>query len=126
MEVQASGLDSYWWTVPVLILAALKNGLIEEVIVVGYLVERLEELRWRVAAIVAMSSVIRGSYHLYQGWGPFFANMAMGVVFTCFYLSRWGRRRVMPLVIAHTLLDAVAFVGYAYLPASWLTALGVG
>lgn len=126
VQVQASALDSYWWTVPVLLLAALKNGLIEEVIVVGYLVERLEELKWRAAAIVVTSSLIRGSYHLYQGWGPFFANAAMGVVFTCFYLSRWGRRRVMPLVIAHTLLDAVAFVGYAYLPESWLAALGVG
>lgn len=126
VEVQASALDAYWWTVPVLILAALKNGLIEEVIVVGYLVERLEELRWRVVAIVVTSSLIRGSYHLYQGWGPFVANAAMGVVFTCFYLSRWGRRRVMPLVVAHTTLDVVAFVGYAYLPDPWLAALGIG
>lgn len=125
VAVSASSLDTYWWTIPVLILAALKNGLIEEVIVVGYLVERLQELRWRLVAVVACSSLIRGSYHLYQGWGPFAANIAMGVVFTCFYLSRWGRRRVMPLVIAHTLLDVVAFVGYAYLPTSWLAALGI-
>ncbi|WP_156253430.1 CPBP family intramembrane glutamic endopeptidase [Pseudactinotalea terrae] len=125
VSVSASGLDDYWWTVPVLILAALKNGLIEEVLVVGYLVERLQELRWRVVSVVACSALIRGSYHLYQGWGPFAANIAMGVIFACFYLSRWGRRRVMPLVIAHTLLDVVAFVGYAYLPDAWLTALGV-
>lgn len=125
VAVSTSGLDDYWWTIPVLILAALKNGLVEEVIVVGYLVERLEELRWRVAAIVLTSSLIRGSYHLYQGWGPFAANIAMGVVFTCFYLSRWGRRRVVPLVVAHTLLDVVAFVGYAYLPEAWLAALGI-
>lgn len=125
VQVQASALDSYWWTVPVLILAALKNGLIEEVIVVGYLMERLEELRWKPWAIVATSALVRGSYHLYQGWGPFFANIAMGVVFSCFYLSRWGRRRVMPLVVAHTLIDVAAFVGYAYLPDAWLTALGV-
>lgn len=126
VEVQASGLDSYWWTVPVLVLAALKNGLVEEVLVVGYLVERLQELRWRLVTIVATSALLRGSYHLYQGWGPFAANVAMGVIFTCFYLSRWGRRRVMPLVITHTLLDVVAFVGYAYVPESWLRALGVG
>jgi membrane protease YdiL (CAAX protease family) len=125
VAVSASGLDDYWWTVPVLILAALKNGLIEEVIVVGYLMERLQELRWRLAAVVACSALVRGSYHLYQGWGPFAANIAMGVIFSCFYLSRWGRRRVMPLVIAHTLLDVVAFVGYAYLPDAWLSALGV-
>jgi hypothetical protein len=50
----------------------------------------------------------------------------MGIVFAWFYQSKWGRKRVMPLVIAHTLLDVVAFVGYALLPASWLAALGVG
>jgi hypothetical protein len=50
----------------------------------------------------------------------------MGVVFTWFYTSRWGRRRVMPLVVAHTILDVVAFVGYAFLPDAWLRALGVG
>lgn len=31
----------------------------------------------------------------------------------------------MPLVIAHTLIDVVAFVGYALLPASLLVTLGL-
>lgn len=125
VAVEASGLDPYWWTIPVLLLAALKNGLIEEVVVVGYLVERLQEKRWGPVAIVALSAFIRGSYHLYQGWGPFAANMLMGVIFATFYLSRWGRRRVMPLVVAHTLLDVAAFVGYQLLPEEWLAAIGV-
>ena len=52
---------------------------------------------------------LRGSYHLYQGFGAFIGNVVMGLVF-----GEWFRRRgrVMPLVIAHTLLDIVAFVGY--------------
>ncbi|QOR70615.1 CPBP family intramembrane metalloprotease [Ruania alkalisoli] len=125
VAVQASGLDPYWWTVPVLLLAALKNALVEEVIVVGYLIERLGEKRWGLPAIVATSALLRGAYHLYQGWGPFAANAIMGVTFALFYLSRFGRRRVMPLVVAHTVLDVVAFVGYQYLPEAWLAALGV-
>jgi hypothetical protein len=36
----------------------------------------------------------------------------MGVIFALFFLRT---RRVMPLVVAHTLLDIVAFVGYALL-----------
>lgn len=111
-QVVASGLAAHWWTVPVLVLAALKNGLLEEVVVVGYLLERLDDLGWPVWAQVACSAVLRGSYHLYQGFGPFVGNVVMGVVFALFY--RW-RRRVMPLVVAHTLLDVVAFVGYAAL-----------
>ena len=31
----------------------------------------------------------------------------------------------MPLVIAHTLLDVVAFVGDALVPAAWRAALGL-
>lgn len=108
-EVVPSALNAYWWTVPVLILSALKNSVVEEVIVVGYLVERLEELGWRLPVVVVTSAVLRGSYHLYQGFGPFVGNLVMGLVLGYFYVRT---RRVMPLVVAHTVLDIVAFVGY--------------
>ncbi|MCC2321046.1 CPBP family intramembrane glutamic endopeptidase [Cellulomonas xiejunii] len=122
VEVQASALNAAWWTIPVLILAALQNALLEEVVAVGYLMERLRDLRWSTPAIIAASALLRGSYHLYQGWGPFFGNVVMGVVFAEYYRRR---RRVMPLVVAHTALDVVAFVGYATLPDAWLEALGI-
>lgn len=125
VEVSAAGLSASWWAVLVLCLAALKNGLVEEVIAVGYLDHRLRLLEWSVPVIVLTSSVLRGAYHLYQGWGPFVANIAMGLVLLAFYYSRFGRRRVMPLVLAHTIIDVVAFVGYAALPASMLAALGL-
>ncbi|MEU4772801.1 CPBP family intramembrane glutamic endopeptidase [Micromonospora sp. NPDC023644] len=111
-----AALPELWWTVPVLILAAVQNSVLEEVIVVGYLVTRLRQLQWRIGAIVATSALLRGSYHLYQGFGAFLGNVVMGVVFSLFYLRT---RRVMPLVVAHTLLDLVAFVGYALLPKEW-------
>ncbi len=107
--VVPAALDAFWWTVPVLVLSAVKNAVLEEVVVVGYLVERLEQLRWGVPVIVVGTALLRGSYHLYQGFGPFAGNVVMGVVFTLVYLRT---RRVMPLVVAHTLLDVVAFVGY--------------
>ncbi|CAN5149164.1 CPBP family intramembrane metalloprotease [soil metagenome] len=109
--VVPSGLDAYWWTVPVLILSAVQNSLLEEVVVVGYLMTRLRELGWTVGATILTSSLVRGSYHLYQGLGPGLANAVMGVIFGYWY-HRTGR--VMPLVVAHTILDIVAFVGYAY------------
>ncbi|WP_405101655.1 CPBP family intramembrane glutamic endopeptidase [Micromonospora sp. NBC_01412] len=111
-----AGLPEVWWAVPVLILAAVQNAVLEEVIVVGYLVTRLRQLRWRLGAVIAASAVLRGSYHLYQGFGAFLGNAVMGVVFSYFYLRT---KRVLPLIIAHTLLDVVAFVGYALLPSSW-------
>ena len=105
-----SALDSYWWTVPVLILSAVRHGIVEEVIVVGYLLDRLGKLGWSVPLAIFASSMLRGSYHLYQGFGPFIGNAVMGVVFALVYTRT---RRVMPLVIAHALLDIVAFVGFS-------------
>lgn len=98
-----------WWTVPVLLLAALQNAVVEEVIAVGYLMTRLREQRWGIPASIAASAILRGSYHLYQGFGQALGNLVMGVVFGWLY-ARTGR--LLPLVIAHTLLDVVAFVGY--------------
>lgn len=104
-----AALDQHWWTIPVLVLSAVQNAVLEEVVAVGYLVERLERLRWGWPAIVVASSLLRGAYHLYQGFGPFLGNAVMGVLFVLVYRRT---RRVMPLVVAHTLLDVVAFVGY--------------
>jgi membrane protease YdiL (CAAX protease family) len=109
VRVLPAALAAVWWAVPVLILAAAQNALLEEVVGVGYLLQRLGELGWPPAAAIGLHALLRGSYHFYQGFGGFVGNAAMGVVFGLFFLRF---RRVMPLVIAHTLLDVVAFVGY--------------
>jgi membrane protease YdiL (CAAX protease family) len=119
LNVVAESLPAVWWRIPVLILAAAQNGILEEILVVGYLLRRLDQLGLRPSRAVALSAVLRGSYHLYQGFGGFIGNAIMGVIFGILY-KRWGR--VTPMIIAHTLIDAVAFVGYATLHGhvSWL------
>jgi membrane protease YdiL (CAAX protease family) len=121
LNVVAENLPDVWWRFPVLVLSAAQNGILEEVVVVGYLLSRLQKLGVHPAAAIAISAVIRGSYHLYQGIGAFFGNAAMGVIFGLFY---YRYRRIAPLIIAHTLIDAVTFVGYALLAGhvSWLPA----
>ena len=117
--VQASALGEQWWTVPVLVLAAAQNAVLEEVVMLGYLFTRLRQQGLHWAVVIAASALVRGSYHLYQGFGGFVGNAIMGAIFGLIVL-RW--RRVMPLVVAHTLLDVVAFVGYALVAphVSWL------
>jgi membrane protease YdiL (CAAX protease family) len=110
--IAAANLPPYWWSIPVLVLAALGNGVLEEVVVVGYLITRLREIGWRTWHIVAASALLRGSYHLYQGVGGFVGNAIMGVVFALFFLRT---KRVLPLIIAHTILDVVAYLGYTLL-----------
>ncbi|MDJ0322899.1 CPBP family intramembrane metalloprotease [Cryobacterium sp. PH31-AA6] len=109
-------IDTFWWTIPVLLLSAVRAGLTEELIVIGYLFTRLRELGWSTWTIIGSTALLRGSYHLYQGIGPFIGNAVMGVVFGWCY-TRWGR--TMPLVIAHTLLDVLSFVGYPLALAWW-------
>lgn len=111
-NVQPANLAANWWTIPVLAGLAVMNGVLEEVVMLAFLFTRLAQLRWRPWQIVALSAVIRGAYHLYQGFGGGLGNLVMGLVFGLFYL-RW--RRVGPLVVAHVILDLVSFIGYALL-----------
>lgn len=146
----ANAMNEHWWTTPVLILSALRHSLLEEVIVVAWLIDRLSYLQrlrsahpddgrfggqdmaasgvagergllrgtsgafWPVNpwVVVVVSALLRASYHLYQGVGPGVGNVVMGLVFAGFYLKY---RRVMPLVVAHLLLDVAGFVGYPLL-----------
>ncbi|MBK1784419.1 CPBP family intramembrane glutamic endopeptidase [Prauserella cavernicola] len=119
LAVQPSTLDESWWRPITLTLAAFGNAFAEEVLVVGYLLTRLRQLGMRENSSLLVAAVLRGSYHLYQGIGGFIGNLVMGLVFG----RVWQRtNRLWPLVVAHTLLDVFAFVGYALLRdhVSWL------
>ena len=109
-NVAPANLAENWWTIPVLIGYAVMNGVLEEVVMLGFLFARFDQLRIKPWLGIVISAVIRGGYHLYQGFGGFLGNVVMGLVFGYLY-KRWGR--VMPLVVAHVILDLVSFIGYA-------------
>ena len=117
--VAAANLTDHWWSVPVLVLAAAQNAVLEEVVMIGYLYTRWLRAGWTLPRVMVVSALIRGSYHLYQGFGGFVGNAVMGLIFGYVYTRT---RRVGPLVVAHTILDVVAFVGYTLLKShlSWL------
>lgn len=106
-QITTSALDERWWTVPVLVLSALRHSLVEEVIVVGFLCDRLRRIGWSWPVIAVATSVLRASYHLYQGFGPALGNLVMGLVFVWVY-RRTGR--LAPLLAAHALLDIAGFL----------------
>ncbi len=119
LTVVAENLPDVWWKIPVLLLSAAQNALLEELVVLGFVLVRLRQMGTSAPVAIGVAAVLRGSYHLYQGLGGFLGNAVMGVLFGYLYL-RWGR--LMPLVIAHFVLDVVAFVGFALLAGhvSWL------
>jgi len=114
-----TSLPEIWWRIPVLVLASFANAALEEVVLVGYLGRRARQLGLGAPATIALSAGLRAFYHLYQGLSGFIGNLAMGAVFAT-YFHRTGR--VVPLVVAHTLIDVVAFVGYLLVAphVSWL------
>lgn len=119
LTVVPTTLPPVWWRIPVLIASAFQNAALEEVVVLGYLLRRFKQAGWSDGRSDAVSALIRGSYHLYQGFGGFVGNLVMGLIFARLY-RRWGR--VMPLLVAHGLIDTVAFVGYVLIAphVSWL------
>lgn len=113
-QVVPSALGDYFWTIPILLLAALRAGLLEEIIAVGFLMRKLSFIapKMRLPLVILISALFRASYHTYQGFSAFVGNFVMGLVFA-YYFHKTGR--VAPLVIAHTLMNSVVFVGYPLL-----------
>ncbi|HXF37315.1 MAG TPA: CPBP family intramembrane glutamic endopeptidase [Actinomycetota bacterium] len=102
----------HWWTWLVLVLRAAEAALTEEIVVLAYLVSRLQRIGWGPWAAVGGSALLRGAYHLYQGWGGFAGNLALGLLFGAGFLRT---RRAGPFVVAHFALDVAAGVAFVVL-----------
>ncbi|WP_296665191.1 CPBP family intramembrane glutamic endopeptidase [Demequina sp.] len=122
VRVDTSGLPDAWWAATILLMAAAAAGVLEEFVIVGFVLTRLRDLRWAPWAAIVVAALVRGAYHLYQGWPMALGNLAMGLVFGYVYLRRG---RLAPLVLAHWTLDAVAFIGPEVVPQEWLVSLGI-
>ncbi|MGL4174277.1 MAG: CPBP family intramembrane glutamic endopeptidase [Actinomycetota bacterium] len=114
-----TSLPDVWWRIPILILSAGANAVLEEVVLAGYLIHRLSQLKAHPVTAIGVSAGIRGLYHLYQGLGGLIGNAIMGAAFAGYFLRR---RTVIPQIVAHAAIDVVAFLGYLLLAdrVSWL------
>ncbi|ORI25111.1 CPBP family intramembrane glutamic endopeptidase [Rhodococcus sp. 1168] len=119
LTVVPSTIDDHWWRIPALVAYAFANSAAEEIIVVAYVISRLRRLGFSENSSLLASALLRGSYHLYQGLGGGIGNLIMGLVFGRYWQKT---NRLWPLLIAHALIDIVAFVGYTALRGhlSWL------
>ncbi len=118
-QVAPSAIGERWYELPVLLLRAAEAAAVEEIIVLAYLLHRLSQIGVNMWWAITISATLRATYHLYQGVGGFVGNLIMGVIFGILFM-RW--RRASPMIVAHFLIDAVAFVGFAVLASrlGWL------
>jgi membrane protease YdiL (CAAX protease family) len=79
------------------------TAVVEETLVSGYLLTRLEQLGWNPRRALALSLILRTSYHVYYGLG-FLLTIPFGYLVT---RSFQKRRRLLRPIIAHFLYDAV-------------------
>ena len=90
---------------PFIAAVTLVNPIFEEVFVVGYLFERLK--RTAPLILVALSVIIRVSYHLYQGWIGIVSVLPVAVLFAVTY---WKTRNLWSIVLAHAAMDFIGLV----------------
>jgi membrane protease YdiL (CAAX protease family) len=78
LNVVAENEPNVWWRFPVLLLSALQNGLLEEVLVTGYLLTRLRRLgvrpRTRLRSVRRYAALITctrasGAFSVMPSWG---------------------------------------------------------
>jgi membrane protease YdiL (CAAX protease family) len=100
----------HWWTVPVLVMTSIQAGLLEEV-VAAYLITRLGQIGLSAALSVGLAAILRGAYHLYQGWGGFAGNLLLGIFFGTILIRT---RRTWPFVLAHATVDLAAGLLYLH------------
>ncbi len=83
------------------IATALTAGVVEEIVVLGFLVRRLEQHGLSTAAVVTVAVLVRISYHVYYGWGvlPILAWALASVLMYRRY------RRLWPFIAVHALWD---------------------
>ncbi|HEX8551707.1 MAG TPA: CPBP family intramembrane glutamic endopeptidase [Abditibacteriaceae bacterium] len=92
-------------TLPIAIIGSLVNAFYEEIFVVGYLLRALEKSQG-IAAATVFSVFVRFAYHIYQGPTAIFVVIPLGFVFAAFFVRT---RNLWPLVLAHAVIDIIAF-----------------
>jgi len=89
-------------------IGAAVNSIFEEILVVGYVMRRIAG-RFGSWSGVHVSALIRLACHAHQGAVAILSILPIGYLFAYWYARR---RSLLPLVVAHTILDAVAFALY--------------
>ncbi len=95
-----------WFAIPA-VVTSINAGIVEEIVVLGFLVHRLEQRGWDGWQLYAVCIAVRISYHLYYGTGAIGLTVWAGMM----VLLYRRRRRLLTFIAAHVLWDLNAGLG---------------
>jgi hypothetical protein len=82
-------------------IAGVAAGILEEIVVLGFLVRRLEQLGFSSSMVVVIAVLVRVSYHLYYGWNA--VPIALWALASVLVYLRI--RRLLPFILCHIAWD---------------------
>ena len=91
---------------PPLVVSSFVAGIVEEIVVLGFLVRRLEQFGLRSPTVVMIAVAVRISYHLY--YGPGVLPILLWAIASVIVYRK--TRRLWPFIMVHALWDASIFV----------------
>jgi membrane protease YdiL (CAAX protease family) len=95
--------SSFWLLIPFVIL----NAFYEEILVRGYLMTEIIELRSSVVLATFVSIALQTSYHLYYG---IVGALSVGGSLAVLALYYAKTRDLMPVIVSHLLWDLMALL----------------
>lgn len=100
LTVRYANSAPFW----LLLLFIVVNSFFEESVVTAYVITALS--RNGAAMAITASTLLRFTYHLYQGPLASISILPLGLLFGTMF---WRWRNVWPLIVAHTIANVVAF-----------------
>jgi membrane protease YdiL (CAAX protease family) len=91
-------------------LFVILNPFHEELLVRAFLITEIEGLYHSTLLAVVVSVSLQTSYHLYQGLPAALSHIPTFLIFSLYYVRM---RRILPVILAHLLLDLSALAVYA-------------
>jgi membrane protease YdiL (CAAX protease family) len=91
------------------ILFVLLNPFFEELLVRAFLISEMEALYRGTMLAVVISVALQTSYHLYQGLPAALSHIPAFLLFSLYFVRT---RRILPVILAHMLMDVSALAIY--------------
>jgi membrane protease YdiL (CAAX protease family) len=92
------------------VLVVFLNPFHEELLVRAFLITEVEGLYCSTTLAVTLSVALQTSYHLYQGLPAALIHIPTFLMFSWYYVRT---RRILPVIIAHLIMDVLALGVYA-------------